>query len=37
MPKNIIFGTALVLLMLVLSMSLIAIVARIYFRKTRKW
>ncbi len=37
MPKNIIFGTALVLLMLVLSMSLVAIVARIYFRKTRKW
>ncbi|MEA5001195.1 MAG: phosphate ABC transporter permease PstA [Endomicrobiaceae bacterium] len=37
MPKNIIFGTALVLLMLVLSMSLIAIVARIYFRKIRKW
>ncbi|MDD5102002.1 MAG: phosphate ABC transporter permease PstA [Endomicrobiia bacterium] len=37
MPKNIIFGTALVLLMLVLTMSLIAIVARIYFRKTRKW
>lgn len=37
MPKNIIFGTALVLLMMVLSMSLIAIVARIYFRKTRKW
>jgi phosphate transport system permease protein len=37
MPKNIIYGTALVLLMLVLSMSLIAIIARIYFRKTRKW
>ena len=37
MPKNIIFGTALVLLMMVLSMSLIAIVARIYFRKRRKW
>lgn len=37
MPKNIIFGTALVLLMMVLTMSLIAIVARIYFRKRRKW
>lgn len=37
MPKNIIFGTALVLLMMVLSMSIIAIVARIYFRKRRKW
>jgi phosphate transport system permease protein len=37
MPRHIIFGTALVLLMLVLSMSLFAIVARIYFRKHRKW
>ncbi len=37
MPKNIIFGTALVLLMMVLSMSLVAIVARLYFRKKRKW
>jgi phosphate transport system permease protein len=37
MPKNIIYGTALVLLMLVLSMSLIAIIARLYFRKKRKW
>ncbi|MCA6079757.1 MAG: phosphate ABC transporter permease PstA [Endomicrobium sp.] len=37
MPKNIIFGTALVLLMMVLTMSFIAIVARIYFRKRRKW
>ena len=37
MPKNIIFGTALVLLMMVLSMSLFAIIARIYFRKRRKW
>ena len=37
MPKNIIFGTALVLLLMVLSMSLIAIVARLYFRKIRKW
>ncbi|MDR2709720.1 MAG: phosphate ABC transporter permease PstA [Elusimicrobiota bacterium] len=37
MPKNIIFGTALVLLVMVLSMSLIAIIARIIFRKRRKW
>ncbi len=37
MPKNIIFGTALVLLMMVLSMSVVAIAARIYFRKRRKW
>ncbi|MCA6071181.1 MAG: phosphate ABC transporter permease PstA [Endomicrobium sp.] len=37
MPKNIIYGTALVLLMMVLTMSCIAIVARIYFRKRRKW
>jgi phosphate transport system permease protein len=37
MPKNLIFGTALVLLMMVLSMSVIAIIARIYFRKHRKW
>ena len=37
MPKNLIFGTALVLLMMVLSMSIIAIIARIYFRKRRKW
>jgi len=37
MPKNIIFGTALVLLMMVLSMSVIAIIARIYFRRNRKW
>lgn len=37
MPKNIIFGTALVLLMMVLTMSLIAIIARVYFRKRRKW
>lgn len=37
MPKNIIFATALVLLLMVLSMSLFAIVARLYFRKKRKW
>jgi phosphate transport system permease protein len=37
MPKSMIFGTALVLLLMVLTMSFIAIVARIYFRKRRKW
>ncbi|MDR2773049.1 MAG: phosphate ABC transporter permease PstA [Elusimicrobiota bacterium] len=37
MPKNIIFGTALVLLIMVLSMSIVAIIARIYFRNRRKW
>ncbi|MDR3306928.1 MAG: phosphate ABC transporter permease PstA [Endomicrobium sp.] len=37
MPKNIIYGTALVLLMMVLTMSCVAIFARIYFRKRRKW
>ncbi len=37
MPKNVIFGTAFVLLLMVLTMSFIAIVARIYFRKHRKW
>ncbi|OEG71146.1 phosphate ABC transporter permease [Candidatus Endomicrobiellum trichonymphae] len=37
MPKNVIFGTALVLLLMVLTMNFIAIVARIYFRKRRKW
>jgi phosphate transport system permease protein len=37
MPKNIIFGTAFVLLMMVLTISFIAIIARIYFRKHRKW
>ncbi|MDR3112520.1 MAG: phosphate ABC transporter permease PstA [Elusimicrobiota bacterium] len=37
MPKNIIFGTALVLLMIILSMSFTAIFLRIYFRKRRKW
>jgi phosphate transport system permease protein len=37
MPTNLIYGTALVLLMLVLSMSLVAIVTRIYFRKKKKW
>jgi phosphate transport system permease protein len=37
MPKNIIYGTALVLMMMVLSMSFVAIFARTYFRKRRKW
>jgi phosphate transport system permease protein len=37
MPKNIIYGTALVLMMMVLTMSFVAIFARIYFRKRRKW
>jgi phosphate transport system permease protein len=36
-PKNLTYGTALVLLMLVLAMSLIAIITRIHFRKRRKW
>jgi phosphate transport system permease protein len=37
MPRRVIFGTALVLLILVLSVSFIAIVARIYFIRHRKW
>jgi phosphate transport system permease protein len=37
MPKNVIYGTALVLLMMVLIISSIAVVARIYFRKLKKW
>ncbi|MDR2398929.1 MAG: phosphate ABC transporter permease PstA [Endomicrobium sp.] len=37
MPKDVIYGTALVLLMMVLTMSCVAIFARIYFRKRRKW
>ncbi|MDR2617060.1 MAG: phosphate ABC transporter permease PstA [Endomicrobium sp.] len=37
MPKNIIYGTALVLMMMVLTMSFVAIFARGYFRKHRKW
>lgn len=36
-PKNIIYGTALVLMMMVLTMSFVAIFTRIYFRKHRKW
>jgi phosphate transport system permease protein len=37
MPANIIYGVALVLLMMVLTISGVAIFARIYFRKRRKW
>lgn len=37
MPKNITYGTALVLLVLVLAMSVSAISMRIYFRKKKKW
>lgn len=36
-PRSLTFGTALVLLMLVLAMSTVAIATRIYFRKRRKW
>jgi len=37
MPKNITYGTALVLLMLVLSMSLTAIIVRYSLRKRKQW
>ncbi|MDR1259980.1 MAG: phosphate ABC transporter permease PstA [Endomicrobium sp.] len=37
MEENRIFATALALLIIVLSMNFIAIIARIYFRKNRKW
>ncbi|GMO64189.1 MAG: phosphate ABC transporter permease PstA [Endomicrobiia bacterium] len=37
MPSSIIFGTALILLVMVLTMSFVAIFVRIYFRKHRKW
>ena len=37
MPRNITYGTALTLLMLVLAMSVTAISLRIYFRKKKKW
>jgi len=37
MPKNLAYGTALVLLMIVLTMSFSAIVLRIYFRKRKRW
>jgi phosphate transport system permease protein len=37
MPRNLTYGTALTLLLIVLLMSLLAIVTRIYFRKKKKW
>lgn len=37
MPKNLTYGTALTLLVLVLVMSFTAITLRIYFRKKKKW
>ncbi|MDR0915461.1 MAG: phosphate ABC transporter permease PstA [Endomicrobium sp.] len=35
--KTILFGTALTLLIIVLTISLFAIIARLYFRRHRKW
>jgi phosphate transport system permease protein len=37
MPANIQYGTALVLLVLVLSMNLVATIIRSYFRRRRQW
>jgi phosphate transport system permease protein len=37
MPKNLIYGTALTLLIIVFSMNLFAIFIRSYFRKRKKW
>ncbi|MFH1824020.1 MAG: phosphate ABC transporter permease PstA [Candidatus Firestonebacteria bacterium] len=37
MPKNLIYGTALTLLVIVLGMSFFAIFIRSYFRKRKKW
>ncbi|MDR1400941.1 MAG: phosphate ABC transporter permease PstA [Endomicrobium sp.] len=37
MPNNIIFGTALVLLFMILTISFVAIFVRVYFRKHEKW
>ncbi|MFH0947496.1 MAG: phosphate ABC transporter permease PstA [Elusimicrobiota bacterium] len=37
MPKNLIYGTALVLLILVLAMSFSIILIRFYFRRNKKW
>jgi phosphate transport system permease protein len=37
MPKNLTYGTALTLLLLVFVMSLSAIILRIYLRRKRKW
>jgi len=37
MPKGLTYGTALVLIMLVLSMNFFAIIVRTYFRRRKKW
>jgi len=37
MSREVIFGTALVLLLLVLTVNFVAIVVRVYFRRHRKW
>jgi ABC-type phosphate transport system permease subunit len=37
MPLRIQYGTALVLLALVLSMNLVATIIRSYFRRKRQW
>jgi phosphate transport system permease protein len=37
MPLEIQYGTALVLLMMVLSLSLVATIVRSYFRRKRQW
>jgi len=37
MPLQIQYGTALVLLMLVLSMNVVATIIRSYFRRRRQW
>jgi len=37
MPLDIQFGTALVLLILVLSLNLVATLIRSYFRRRREW
>lgn len=37
MPKNLAYGTALTLLMLVMAMSIFAIAIRFYFRRKKRW
>jgi phosphate transport system permease protein len=37
MPEEMQYGTALVLLLLVLSLSLVATVIRSYYRRRRQW
>jgi phosphate transport system permease protein len=37
MPEEIQYGTALVLLVLVLSLSLVATIMRSHFRRKREW